>query len=162
MTYAMDEVQIRLAGSDDAELLFGMQRASALSAFGHIFPPDEYPFPDDAERQRWAELVASNDAVILVAEHQREPAGLAVIRHDELQRFFVVPEKWGSGVADALHDAVLETLREWGESKSRLWVMEENRRARRFYERNGWRPDGRTRTGSFPPYPPTVGYSRDL
>ena len=162
MTGAMNDVQIRLARTDEAELLFNMQRASALAAFAHIYPPDKYPFPDEAERRRWTELVASADVVILMAEHRAEPAGLAVVGHEELLRFFVVPEKWGSGVADALHDAALERLRERGESKCRLWVMEENHRALRFYERHGWRPDGRTRVGSFPPRPLTLGYSRDL
>ena len=42
----------------------------------------------------------------------------------------------------------------------RLWVLEENVRARRFYERHGWRPDGRTGTSEYPPHPVELGYTR--
>jgi RimJ/RimL family protein N-acetyltransferase len=33
-------------------------------------------------------------------------------------------------------------LREQAVTKAHLWVLEENLRARKFYERLGWRPDG--------------------
>jgi GNAT superfamily N-acetyltransferase len=88
--------------------------------------------------------------------------GLAVVRHELLERFFVMPERWGTGVADALHEAVLQALRERGDPICRLWVMEENHRARRFYERQGWRLDGQRRPASFPPFPPGVGYVRSV
>jgi GNAT superfamily N-acetyltransferase len=79
-----------------------------------------------------------------------------------LEHLFVVPERWGTGVADALHDAALAVSREAGAGLCRLEVLEENRRARRFYERHGWRPDGRRRLGEHPPYPAVVGYALSL
>jgi GNAT superfamily N-acetyltransferase len=139
-----------------------MQRAAALAGFAHIFPPDKYPFPDEAERLRWMEIFQSPNVSILVAEREGQPGGGAVIGREELAHFFVVPEWWGSGVADVLHDAVLQTLRERGDSVGRLWVLEENHRARRFYERRGWRLDGRRRLSPFPPFPGAVGYSRGV
>jgi GNAT superfamily N-acetyltransferase len=66
------------------------------------------------------------------------------------------------GVADALHDDAVEALRAGGVSTGRLWVLEHNARARRFYERHGWRADGTTRVVPFPPHPTDVGYSRSL
>jgi hypothetical protein len=41
-------------------------------------------------------------------------------------------------------------------------VLEENRRARRFYERRGWELNGTSRQIEFPPHPLDVGYSLDL
>ena len=37
-------------------------------------------------------------------------------------------------------------------------MLEENARARRFYERRGWELDGTTRVVPFPPNPLDVGY----
>jgi hypothetical protein len=41
-------------------------------------------------------------------------------------------------------------------------VLEHNVRARRFYERRGWAPDGTSRVVEFPPHPLDLGYARDL
>jgi RimJ/RimL family protein N-acetyltransferase len=41
-------------------------------------------------------------------------------------------------------------------------VLEENGRARRFYERLGWRADGTSRVVEFPPNPTDLGYSLEL
>jgi RimJ/RimL family protein N-acetyltransferase len=49
------------------------------------------------------------------------------------------------GGGDALVEAVVDWARTEGASVVRLQVMEDNRRARRFYERNGFRLTGQTR-----------------
>ncbi len=61
-------------------------------------------------------------------------------------------------MAGELHDRALDALREEGVQTARLWVLEHNRRARRFYERRGWTADGSTRIVPFPPHPTDVGY----
>jgi hypothetical protein len=38
--------------------------------------------------------------------------------------------------------ACLASLYEAGFAEATLWVLDKNVRARRFYERGGWRPDG--------------------
>lgn len=45
--------------------------------------------------------------------------------------------------------AVLAALRANGFTTASLWVLEDNPRARRFYEREGWRPDGGRREEEF-------------
>jgi RimJ/RimL family protein N-acetyltransferase len=52
------------------------------------------------------------------------------------------PRSWGSGVGDALMAAALRSLRDNGFQEAALWVLEANLRARRFYERCGWIPEG--------------------
>ena len=41
----------------------------------------------------------------------------------------------------------LELLRERGYEEAVLWVLDDNPRARRFYEAGGWRLDGARRRG---------------
>jgi len=55
----------------------------------------------------------------------------------ELYGFYVHPDAWGSGVADALIDRCHRALAVRFDD-ALLWVLTDNPRARRFYERNGW------------------------
>ncbi len=84
------------------------------------------------------------------------------MRPEWLDGLYVVPEWWGKGVAAELHDRALEIVRELGFTRCHLWVLEENARARRFYERRGWQGNGRTRVVPFPPNPLDVGYTLDF
>jgi ribosomal protein S18 acetylase RimI-like enzyme len=51
-----------------------------------------------------------------------------------------------TGAARLLMDHAVADLHERGFVLAVLWVLAENERARRFYERGGWRADGKTRT----------------
>ena len=68
----------------------------------------------------------------------------------------------GTGVADTLHDRALEIVRGFGSDRCHLWVLEQNLRARRFYERRGWNENGESRVVPFPPNPLDVGYTLDF
>jgi putative acetyltransferase len=144
---------IRLSGPGEAETHFAIQRAACLPALAHIFPPDEYPFPDDDVRRRWREF----EGTVLAAERDGKVVGIAGISECWLHGFYVRPEWWGTGVADELHDAALAAMPDCAEL--RLWTLTENHRARRFYEKRGWRLNGETRVVPFPPNPIDVGYS---
>ena len=144
---------VRSSGVDEAELHFAVQRDACVAAFAHVFPPERYPFPDAAVRERWREFRGT----MLLAERDGRPVGLAAFEACWLGGFYVVPDEWGSGVAGVLHDAALAAMPDCPEV--RLWTLEENHRARRFYEQRGWRPNGETRVVPFPPHPLDVGYS---
>ena len=60
----------------------------------------------------------------------------------ELYAIYVDPDRTGRGVGRLLLAAAKEGLTAAGFPAVRLWVLEENHRARRFYERAGLRPDG--------------------
>ncbi len=49
----MRSVSIGPASSADADVLAAIQEQASLAALGHIFPPDTYPFPLAAVRERW-------------------------------------------------------------------------------------------------------------
>ena len=144
---------IRRSGRDEAETHFAIQRAACVESFAHIFPPDRYPFPDDAVRERWQNTTGT----VLVAERDGRIVGVAGVDDCWLNGFYVLPTYWGTGVARELHDAALAALP--GCEEVRLWVLEENHRARQFYERHGWRENGERRVVAFPPNPLDVGYS---
>jgi RimJ/RimL family protein N-acetyltransferase len=146
-------LSIRPSGREEAETLFRLQRAASLAALGHVFPPERYPYPDDEIRRRWREWPGE----ILVAERDGEPVGVAGYEGCWLHGLYVLPELWGSGAAVALHDAVVAALADCPELH--LWVLTENDRARAFYERRGWRPDGTSRVVEYPPHPVDLGYT---
>jgi GNAT superfamily N-acetyltransferase len=56
----------------------------------------------------------------------------------EIYGFYVHPDAWGTGVADALMAACLAELRSRFASAV-LWTLRDTPRSRRFYERTGWR-----------------------
>ena len=87
----------------------------------------------------WTTLVAQRDSVVL---------GFAAVgpsrdlpRLGELYAIYVDPDEWSGGVGRALMVDAEEQLGDlYGEAT--LWVLEENARARQFYERGGWKHDG--------------------
>ena len=107
-------------------------------------------------------MMADENARALIAEKGGRAAGFIGLVLNEIVALFVLPEEWGQGIGTMLHDAALSPLAESGRGSAQLWVLEENRVARRFYERLGWRTDGRRRTSPYPPRPPVVGYSLAL
>jgi GNAT superfamily N-acetyltransferase len=140
---------------DDFELLAEIQEVASLAGLAHVYPPAEYPFPTEAVRERWR---TSTDEVFVDPEGR----GFVAVTGEWLNGLYVRPEAWGTGVAAELHDRAVEALRANGVERARLWVLEHNGRARRFYERRGWAPDGTSRVVEFPPHPLDLGYARDL
>jgi GNAT superfamily N-acetyltransferase len=155
-------VRVRPARPEEVEALVGIQQAASVAALRHIFPPARYPFPAGPVRARWRAALATAESRVLVAERDELPVGLVQVAPGRLDGLFVVPSAWGSGVGDRLHDAAVQALRGWGCGWGRLSVLEENHRARRFYERRGWWLDGRRMRTPFPPHPPMVGYTLAL
>ncbi len=64
----------------------------------------------------------------------------------EIWALYVDPVRWGGGVGGALITAGCDRLRRAGHDRAALWVLSDNVRARRFYERSGFCTDGRERT----------------
>ena len=59
----------------------------------------------------------------------------------ELYAIYVDPDEWSQGAGRALIERAEECLAEEF-AEATLWVLEDNPRARRFYEAAGWLPDG--------------------
>ena len=103
----------------------------------------------DAERRR-ARFGQDGTVVNLIAELDGEIAGWAAhgpyrdgevrTADAELYALYVDPARLGSGIGRVL---LAESAGQCARSpRMFLWVLKENTRARRFYERAGFRPDG--------------------
>lgn len=64
----------------------------------------------------------------------------------EIVAIHSLPESWGSGVGQAMLEKALEQI---GQGTVFLWAFKENARARRFYEKNGFRVDGNERISDY-------------
>ncbi|MFJ8685199.1 GNAT family N-acetyltransferase [Micromonospora wenchangensis] len=62
--------------------------------------------------------------------------------YGEVLAMYVEPAHWGDGTAQALFAAARDGLAAHGWREYRLWVLADNTRARRFYERAGLSVDG--------------------
>jgi GNAT superfamily N-acetyltransferase len=93
--------------------------------------------------RQWPPLVAEIDGEIVgyvsVGPCRDEPS------EGELYAIYVHPEHWGTGIGRELIQAGEQRMRELGHQEAVLWVLEDNPRARRFYEAAGWSTDGTTR-----------------
>jgi RimJ/RimL family protein N-acetyltransferase len=67
----------------------------------------------------------------------------------ELYVIYVDPAHWGAGVGRELIRAGEARIRELGHRRVVLWVLDDNPRARRFYEAAGWQLDGEQRPIEF-------------
>jgi GNAT superfamily N-acetyltransferase len=90
-------------------------------------------------------IVAVEDGVICgfattMPAHDADAAGSG-----ELAALYVDPKEWGKGMGLALIQAARAQLRARGFRRAVLWVLVGNKRAQRFYEKDGWRLDGSRR-----------------
>ena len=60
------------------------------------------------------------------------------------------------------NDFALNRLRARGCATAKLWTLEENWGARRYYEKRGWKLNDVTRVVPFPPNPIDVQYEKEL
>lgn len=109
----------------------------------------------DAKRihgARLSEELDRADRLILLAEHEGDPVGFAIAEMRSASDLFLVGpygfvrdlgvtrKARRLGVGQRLYDAVLEWLTELGVRRAELDVTEANEAARRFWERQGYRP----------------------
>jgi len=89
------------------------------------------------------------------------PAGLAG-ETGELYTLYVAPAHRSTGAGRALTDAALDGLRAAGYRRVVLWTLTENARARRFYDKAGFAPDGATNILAGRGHVEELRYVRDL
>jgi GNAT superfamily N-acetyltransferase len=147
-----EPVRIRPARVDDAEALgrchlecwretyTGMVDGTALAAALAAF---------DERVERWRQILAGPPHGTVLAVAGKEVVGFAAAgppQDDdldldpdlamELYALYVRRARWGTGLAARLLAAAV------GEAPSPLWVLRDNGRARSFYARHGYLPDG--------------------
>jgi GNAT superfamily N-acetyltransferase len=143
-------VVIRSGTPEDAEAVARVHLETWRAAYGHVFPAEQLADMSServaqraALHRRFPPIVADADGCIVgfvsVGPSRDEDA------EGELLAIYVHPDQWGTGVGRALIEAGEQELGARGHSDVVLWVLEDNPRARAFYERAGWTTDGTRR-----------------
>jgi ribosomal protein S18 acetylase RimI-like enzyme len=145
-------VEVRRATVDDAEPVARVHLRTWQAAYRGVFPAETLDaLPLEPRIRGWTEgfrdplsdgFVAGDPVVgfVFVGQSEEEPTA------GEVEAIYVAPEAWGTGAGPALLAAGEEALRTRGYDEALLWVIEENPRARRFYEKSGWSTDGGRKT----------------
>ncbi len=145
----------RAATPADALPLADLERDANLVALAHVFPPADHPYPYDDVLDRWRTLLADPDVVVEVLPAAGRLDALLARDRDRLRHLAVHPDRWGSGLGAAA------VARASAYGVTRLWCLAANERARRLYERLGWRIGGAERRAEWPPYPLEIEYLLD-
>ena len=141
--YGFAVADVAIVPCADAGVIAALHQATVAVAYREYFP-DSPPPTVAGLRAIWAERLADQTAVALAACRGGRPAGSVMARADpdfpggQLVGLHVLPPEWGKGIGSDLHDAALAVLSEAGYHDAGLWVIAENNRARRMYERRGW------------------------
>jgi len=156
-----DDVRIRTATTDDAGAIATVHVDSWRAAYTGLLPPAVLEGLSVAQRARhWARVLGPDTADrVVVAERDGRVVGFAQVcpAHDadvgpdagQLLTLYLDPSDWGRGTGWRVHDAGLSCLVDAGYDRAVLWMLSTNRRAARFYERQGWVRDGRIRVQQF-------------
>jgi len=111
------------------------------------------PTPESIARDEERFLGRGNQVHSFVALIDETLVGFVVAGPDrdlgppagEVWAIYVDPLHWGRGIGNELLDSALRALRGSGRNPIALWVLEENRPARAFYEHAGFVPAGERR-----------------
>jgi GNAT superfamily N-acetyltransferase len=151
----------RTGVQEDLGALLALERAASLAALGHVFPPERYPFPEADVLARWQLVLDDPEVTVLVADAcDGGLLGYAAYDTSTLRHLAVRPDHWGHGLATELVETVTAAMDRRGCALASLWVLDENKRARRFYEYLGWKSTDDRREAPWPPYPTEVRYTR--
>jgi ribosomal protein S18 acetylase RimI-like enzyme len=151
-------LDVRPARVDDAAAIAAVHVRTWQAAYEHAFGKERLAAIDLGAREEiWRQRLAEPEARhTVLAEDGGSVVGFAsfgdgrdVVGEGELYAIYVLPEAWGSGAGPALLAAAVGAMHASGFTSAILRVLDDNPRARRFYEREGWRQDGETREEEF-------------
>lgn len=151
-------VEIRPATRDDADGITDVQVASWRAGYAHVFP-DSVLYADDFDSTRrdfWtAWRFAPGHRIAVAVDHDDDGRVVAFSSYGpererargftgrgEIWAFYASPDVWGGPIAADLMVYVEDRLRAEGFDTAVLWVLDDNPRARRFYEKHGWAASG--------------------
>ncbi|AZQ38647.1 GNAT family N-acetyltransferase [Streptomyces cyaneochromogenes] len=171
-----DHIRIRPMTLADCDRVAEIRVDGWQSAYQGLIPQsylDAMDVAQDADRRRAHFAQADGSVVNLVAETAGEVAGWAChgpyrdgevrTADAELYAIYVDPGRYGAGVGHALLQESLRHCTAAGHARMLLWVLKDNARARGFYERAGFLPDGTEEPFEVDGVGvPEVRYARDL
>jgi GNAT superfamily N-acetyltransferase len=143
-------MKVRLARPNDAAGIARVQERGWQAAYRHLFPAEELDRGGFIHVDRWTDRLVRPPAgwATFVAEHDGDVVGFTSVGPSrdesgigELYAIYVDPDQWSTGTGRTLIEQAEEQLRTTY-AEVTLWVLEDNPRARQFYEQAGWSVDG--------------------
>jgi len=169
--------RVRAAVDADAKEIGEAHAAAWIAAYDHIFDPDFLRAAAEGRRTGWPHsihrlLVAPN--ILLVGEMDGRVVAFAHAtplqgtHTAEVVGFYCHPDAWGTGVASLLMARAQSAVSDDADEVV-LWTLRDAHRARRFYEKVGFRATGRRQaaaltdwTGGIAVERPAVEYAAPL
>ena len=147
-------VNLRRATGKDAPGIARAQERAWQTAYRHVFPVEELNRGGFIRAGLWRERLEHPPPgwTTMVAEEGTDVVGFVSVGPSrdereigELYAIYVHPDWWGTGAGRALiarGEQELSALY----AQATLWVLDDNPRARAFYEAAGWSSDGATKS----------------
>ncbi|MCU1431308.1 MAG: family N-acetyltransferase [Actinotalea sp.] len=150
----LPDVSIRFATVEDAAEIARVHVASWRQAYAGVIAEDYLARIDVDKRTAWWRDQLSGagrpSTSVWVAQDEGRIVGFASLGPSldedadrttlQIYSIYLEPSAWGQGIARELMRAVLAEVPP--EVAVTLWVLEANERARHFYRRHGFAPDG--------------------
>lgn len=141
----MSSPSYRQARISDATFLGHIQVTSWRSAFRGIAPDDylDHQVSPENQAQDWKDILTDKDQIVVVAELGNELAGYAWAHREddpamgwdtELVSMHILPSFKRQGIGKGLIASIASELLSRNYRSMYLWVLEDNRPARAFYE----------------------------
>ena len=134
----------KVVQTDDFDAISRIYALSWKAAYKNIVPQD---YLDALSETRLSERLRNNHSGSFVMIHNGEYIGTSSVcaaRDEkisgwgEIISIYLLPEYYGKGFGKPLLENSISALSEMGYDKIYLWTLEENARARKFYEKNGF------------------------
>lgn len=147
-------VSYRNATAADAEALAELGVRTFTHTFGHLYQPGDLEiFLQNHSTSNWEKELNDPAFEVRVAETDGQMIGYVKLgpphlpfeprgEAAELRQLYVVEEAKGQGVAHELIRWVIDRARDLRADHLYLSVFTDNHRARRFYEKYGFEPEG--------------------
>jgi ribosomal protein S18 acetylase RimI-like enzyme len=142
-------MDVRRARLEDARAIARVHAETWREAYEHVFGAERLASVTiDARLAQWERILAAGQSDVFVAAADGIVGFVSTgdsrdaDAEAELFAIYVLPAAWGTGAGTALMRAGLEAMRLRASGDAVLWVLDDNPRARRFYEREGWTLDG--------------------
>lgn len=151
---------VREAALSDASALAEILVSSWKSAYSGLIPSDDLAKNTDISyrTEMFKKMLADPRGDFYIALDDAVPCGHIMFSKSsdadlsdcaEIVAVYALQEYWGKGVGKVMMQTALEAIKEQGFKNTSLWVLKANLRARRFYEKFGFAPDGTEKATSF-------------
>ena len=142
-------MDVRRARLEEARAIAQVHAETWREAYEHVFGAERLASVTiDARLAQWERILAAGQSDVFVAAADGIVGFVSTgdsrdaDAEAELFAIYVLPDAWGTGAGSALMRAGIEAMRLRASGDAVLWVLDDNPRARRFYEREGWTLDG--------------------